>query len=344
MSAGIVPGIDAGIMGYCDVFGSTWHGFPEYAEQDGPVSMDETRLLLEHTVNKVPLQLGGEKFLGNATPMFALVRDDDGRQVYNESVSDEYYITQNSTFLDQLQTRIIDPNPQVVIESTGTLFAFRVGFVNLLLNKFVVEGDSSETINRLMYYNAFGGRSITAGAHTTRIECANTMGVAEAQSYANGTVRKFKHTKNAELRLAEHLVDLNELSQIMEGHKAALDWLAGIKMNGSDVENFVSQMFKIPIDPTSTMKTRRERERAKLLAQFEDAVDLQGKIARTRYSMLQAVTWYAANEMQRGDSDAAFAYFNVISGGNRDIFNQKGFRALMEEDLGASRIAATATA
>ena len=256
MSAGIIPGVDAGCIGYKEHFGGTWHGFPEYEVIDGPVSMEQTRKILEHEVVMNPVTLTGD-FEGEETEMFALVRKDTGRVLYKESVSDEYYITQNKAFLDQLQLRILTPNPQVSIESTGTLFAFRVGFVNLLLNRFRVNGDDSETIARLMYYNAFGGRSITAGAHTTRIECANTMNMAEAQAYANATIKKFKHTKNAEKRLADHLVDLGEMYSLMETHKDALNWLSSQTINSTEVQRFVGNLFALPAKASKTMISRR---------------------------------------------------------------------------------------
>jgi len=55
MSAGIVKNVDRGIVGYVDVFGKTWHMFPEYEMMDGKVPFEKAFSTIDYKVAKVPL-------------------------------------------------------------------------------------------------------------------------------------------------------------------------------------------------------------------------------------------------------------------------------------------------
>ena len=341
MSAGIVQGIDAGAVGFTEVLGKTWHGFVEYEHVDGPVPIELVRKKIVHPVAKVPLKLHAPEgsdlsteYDGEIVPtMFALVRTDTGHVLYEYSVTDDYTVYDNGVFLDRVEKGVLNPNPKVAIESCGTLMAGRVAFVNIMLDRSRVQGDDSETVYRLMYYNAFGGKSIAAGMHGTRIVCNNTLNIAEAQAEANTTLQKFKHTSGAPERVEAHLVDLSVLYHLVSEHKADLNNLASQQMTGNDVEAFLSIIVPIDDNGTPRIKTRRQNKRDQLQSLFESREDLQGGIARSRFAMLQAVTYYSAHNMVNKRADETYAYFDTVTGGVRDLFNQKALKALLEPDL-----------
>jgi len=340
MSAGIVQGIDAGAVGFVELLGKTWHGFPEYEQLEGPITVEKVREKIVHPVSKVPLKLHmpegdglSTEYDGVVVPtMFALVRMDTGDVLYEYSVTDDYTVYDNGVFLDLVVQGVLNPNPKVSIESCGTLKGGNISFVNILLDRSRVNGDDSETLYRLMYYNAFGGKSIAAGMHGTRIVCQNTLNIAEAQAEANATLRKFKHTSGAPGRVKTHLVDLTILYNLLAQHKDALNHLASVSMSSADVDTFLSSVYPINENGGKRLKTGRQNKRNRLLELFEGREDLQGGVARTRFAMLQAVTYHSGHNTNKR-ADEAYAYFDSVSGGTRDDFNQKALKILMEPDL-----------
>jgi len=344
MSAGIVRGIDRGIVGNCEIFGGTWHGFEEYKQLPALVPFADAETCLNYEVVAVPLVLKVTDptlaaKLPNANGMdadqFALVRVDTGNIVFGQSVSDEYTVFQNLQFLKRIEESLLKNNPGMGIESCGTLFAGRCAFVNILIDRFRVKKDDSETATRLMYYNAFGGRSITAGAHDTRIVCDNTRRLAEAQSEANDTLRKFRHSSGAPGRVGKYLVDLTNLLAAIRENRPVLDRLAEVQMTVRDVGAFLGNLFPIATGAGKATVTTRENKRAAVQEVFETAPDLQGAIARTRYAMFQAVTNYSQHSMTTRGSDAAYAWWDTVTNekGGRNRLNVDALNLLTQTDI-----------
>lgn len=357
---------DRGIVGFVDMLGNTWHGFPNYLEIDGAVSFDETMKVVDYEVVKMPLAFhvppemeplfpNRNGFVPQSQPdkdglvgplMFALVRADIGSQVFDQSVSGEYTIYQNRDFLNRVNESLLAKNPQVAIESAGTLFGGRICFTNILLDQFQVNKDPSPQITRVMFYNAFGGRSITACMHHIRIVCNNTLMLAEAQGALNETLRKFRHTSGAPEKVANHVVSLEKLQAVTDARKKLLDHLADVSMNGKDVANFLGNLIEIPKDAGQRTITRRTNIRAEIETLFSDLPDLKGPIANTRYSMLQAVTNYSQHHTIPENSvevDDAFAWWDVSTGGVRNEMNQKAFQLLsVDGDIPEPKSVATA--
>ena len=359
MGSGIVKGEDKGAVGFVDKLGRTWHGFEEYEQFNGPVLMPKVREKIVYPVQKVamcPLLTAAQldilrgtmtdedlqRVVGTAVPtMFALMRMDTGKVLYDYSVTDDYTVILNEEFLDTMETGLLAAHPEVEIESCGTLFGGRVAFVNILLDVAKIMGDDSETAFRLMYYNAFGGKSVAAGLHGTRIVCANTLTLAEAQAAANQTLAKFKHVSGAPGRVQAHLVELTELYASIEAHKAVLNSLAAMPMTALDVESFLSLFVDIPAKATNRMETRRTNERDEIRSIFETRPDLQGDMARTRFAMLNAVTYQTEHgSVGKRGVDEAYAYFDSVTGGGRDKTNQRAFRLLQVPDLVAAAVEA----
>jgi phage/plasmid-like protein (TIGR03299 family) len=337
MAHGIVKGIDKGIVGYVDVYGGTWHQFKEYKQINGAVSFAEALDCLGYEVEKRQVHFPattpqGEQYVP-VDNVFMLVRTDSQKAVHNISVTDEYEVYQNTEFLEKMRDGIMKSNPDLSIESCGSLWAGRLAFVNFLLKKFVVKGDKSETISRLMYYNAFGGRSISACAHNTRIVCNNTLMMAEAQGFANATLGKFKHTSGAPKRVEDHLVELTKLLLCVDKHKEQLDRMAEQQMKAREVEHFLGGMFEVEEDDSAKTKSTRVNKRNEILKIFESGEDLQGVIARTRYAMLQSVTAYQQHNTLSKDMDETSTWFDVVSGGGRHKMNRKAWDLLTQDEI-----------
>lgn len=346
MAAGIIRGEDRGLVGFVPVFGHTWHGYPEYVELDGEVPREDARKLLDYQVEKVPLVLNVSDDMATQFPslkngadanMCALVRTDTGRILHEVSVSPTFGVYQNVDFMDRLNKGLFAKYPTLAVESVGTLWGGQIAFINILLNKYRVKGDESETIDRLMFYNTFGGRSDSACVHGTRIVCWNTLNKATLQGQLNKTLRKFRHTSGIVERVDQYLIDLTELQAAIQQYNETLETLVDMPMTVKDVENFLGNLFPLKAaegkKATKSMVTGRTNKQQAIRTIFETAPDLQGKIARTRYAMLQAVTNWSQHTLPEESEtvDAAFAWFDVATGGTRDGRNQQALDILMND-------------
>lgn len=346
MAHGIVKNVDRGVVGFIAEFGKTWHGLKEYAQQDGEVTKEQVREALGYEVQKVSLGLKLQEYQlakmpagthDKITDMFALVRCDSGTVLHNISVSQEYQIYQNAEFLDEVESGILKDHPELAIESCGSLFGGRKAFVSLLLNRFRVKKDSSETLSRLMYTNAFGGIAISCGLSTVRVVCNNTHYMATAQSLANGTLRKHKHTKGAPQKVKDNLIDIMALNEETRKHKEALDFMVDKQMDKRDVDVFLGNIFPVSKDDSEDVVTgkafaRRTNKQEEIRSVFETAPDLQGDIAGTRYAMFQAVTNFNSHGTTK-ENDTAFVWDNILSGGNRHKVNQYAFDILTDDEI-----------
>lgn len=356
MSAGIVKNIDQGIVGYVEMFGKTWHQFPEYEMMDGQVPMEKALSTLDYKVAKVPLAFSLPDNMKNLfpadtngklamtpvdpdrpdtkpTPMYALVRQDTGTNVFNVSVGEDFTIYQNSDFLTEIEKGLLSKYPELKIESAGSLFGGRLAFVNIILDVANIKKDCSSTVTRLMYCNAFGGRAIQACVHQTRVVCMNTLKISAAQGAANNTLKKFRHSKGVVRSVNKHLTEMAELKLVTEQHNAIMDKLAETQMSIKDVENFLSVLVPVKSDFTQRGESRAENKRDTILEIFETAKDLQGDIAGTRYAMFQSVTNYSQYQNVNKSTDKAGAWYDVVSGGIRHKFNQSALDILSKETI-----------
>ena len=344
MAHGITE-IDAGVVGFTVEFGKTWHGLPQYRQLDGPVLLEDIEKIMGYEVVKVPLILntGADEVTGKlpanvdpATSLYALVRSDTGTKVYDGAVGGEFTPFQNLEFLKKLEDALLSVYPTVAIESAGTLWSGHTVFINILLNRFRFNKDKSETISRLMYSNVFGGGSISACAHHTRIVCNNTLRMATAQGAANKTLKKFRHTSGVPERVERYVVELAELLEVEKAQRAVIDTLTTLQMGVADVRNFLGNLFPIPAEtkPGRTMSIRTNRQNA-VREIFETAEDLQGDVAGTRFAMLQAVTNWNQHTIPEDSTevDAAFAWYEVASGGKRDDLNQQALSLLAVPEI-----------
>lgn len=322
MSAGILE-LDRLIVGLVERYGKAWHNHPNCQHVDGVVIYEDAQDVFGYEVAKMPLFLENGKAVTGAN---ALVRTDTGAVLW-PSVGERYTEIQNAEILTWIKSAILDKY-NISIESVGTLWNGQKAFINLILNEHIVPGDVSKTITRMMYSNAFGGDSVQACVHGTRIVCQNTLRAASADGAANDTLRKFRHTKNAKDRVESHLVDLSDVVASVKEHHCQLDHLASISMNADDVAAILDVIVPIP-EKEGKGKARAQNKRDAILDLFENKDDLQGQIARTRYAFLNAVTDWADHVAPvRGGDDQGGRFWDGIHG-LKDDFKQKTLSALL---------------
>lgn len=318
MASGIME-LDRLVVGFVELYGKAWHNHPNCQHKDGAVTVDEVRNAFDYLVEKVALGIPGTDVLVPGAS--ALIRrNGDQVVILYPAVGDRYEVIQNAELLSWLEAGILEPY-QVSLESAGTLLNGQKAFVNIILDEHTVPGDNSKTITRLMYSNSFGGDSLQGCVHSTRIVCQNTMRIAVAQGAANETLRKFRHTKNASLKIEEHIVDLAKLVATNREHYEKLDMLAGRPMTVEEVKAYMNALVPVP-EEEGRGKTRRQNQQEAILKIFEEKEDLQGKIARTRYAMVQAVIdWSDHDSSVRNGDDEGGRFWDGIWG-IKDKFKQ----------------------
>lgn len=329
MSAGILE-LDRLAVGLIELYGKAWHNHPNCQHLEGVVPVEKAQEIFGYHVDKVQLQLpNGTPVLG-AHALVRMVDNGDGTTrpvVLFPAVGERYTEIQNDELLKWIKAAILDQY-QVSIESVGTLLNGQTAFLNIILNEHIVKGDHGKTVTRMMYSNSFGGSSVQACVHSTRIVCQNTLRMASAQGAAGNTLKKFRHTINAAEKVEAHLVDLADIVAKVRDHNANMDNMVSQRVTTEDVNNFLNALIPVP-NEDGRGKTMATNKRQAILNLFENKPDLQGEIARTRYALLQATTDYADHESQVRNGDDEVGRFWDGVWGIKDGFKQKALDLLM---------------
>ena len=317
------------------VWGDTWHRLPQYVQQETPVTTDQAREVLNFPIVTVPLAR-----LDNGLEVAAacVVRADTGR-VLVPHVGLRFEPMDNKVLVDTLEARLLKQYPELVIESVGTLFGGQTAFINVVLERFHVKGDDSATLTRLMYYNPLGTGGYKIGVHNIRIVCNNTLRMAKAQAVANDTMRMIPHTKSAAVTIADTLFDLTRTKlmaqEFIKGVESLVD--APIRDN-EDLERLLNLLFPSPDESEEPeddgvrdeVKNIQERYRDLVKGVFDNGVvGISAQYQRTRYSLLQAVT-YVLDHPERISklSDQAFVVWDGIMG-RRSIIKDHALTVLL---------------
>ena len=325
MSHGIMEK-DRGAVGYTQRFGKTWHGIESYVHLDGRVPMELAERIGNYEVAKTQLHLPQALGGGAVKGSHALVRT-DSKDILFPSVGEVYEVIQNQEILNWIEEDILANYKNISIESCGTLFNGQKYFVNLLIDSYKVKGDISETKQRMMVVNPFGGKAITCNLHDTRVVCDNTVRNAIAQGKANATLKRFKHTKTAPERLKAHALDLADIFDENEAQKQRFDHLASQKIDTAFVDNFLEDLF-----PTKGKEKRgltmAQNRQSSILELYEGKDDLTA-LDHTKYRLLNAVTDYADHEMtvKNGD-DYGKRFWSNLEGTSNDL-KQQAFNMLL---------------
>ena len=325
MSAGICD-YDKGV-----VQGSTWHGIESYVTQDEPVSCEQAREVLDYPLKKVQLRcdLLQEDFSTKPVQVDAwtIIREDHNLPIV-PSVGSRFDLESNLHLFEWIEHQLLKRFPDITIESVGTLWNGATAFINLKVGEMVIRGDHSDTINRAMWFNPLGKGAYGACAHSIRVVCNNTLTAAAAQGALNETLIKFRHTESAGEKINEHLENIAGLKAGMDAHEIDLNYLATIEMNTATVESFLSKYFGVDMEKASSRsKTRATNKMDAVLEQFESDQGLEQGISRTRYAMLQAVTYYLDHQNIKNGDQGALAWDGIV--GARSKKKMKMFQDLM---------------
>jgi len=331
MSHGIME-LDKLVVGFTELYGNPWHMHPNCKNVNGEVSFADAEEAMNYQIYKVPVVIQGTDIVVPGS--YALIRRDNDRiTVVHPSVGERYTVIQNTALLSWVEAGIL-VRFSISLESAGTLLNGQKAFVNMILNEHVVPGDDSKTVTRMMYSNSFGLESYQACVHTTRIVCDNTQRIAMAQGAANKTLRKFRHTVNVVEKIEAHMVDLAEVIAATREYHSQLDVLAKMPVTSEQVKTFLDVLFPIEKDDDGKTvegrgTTRRNNQREAILKIFEEKDDLQGGIARTRYSLLQACTDWADHDSTVRNGDDKMGRFWDGIWGTKDKFKQLALEAVL---------------
>ena len=316
MSHGITE-IDRGV-----VFGATWHGLPQYKTKDCPVTYAEAHEVLNFPMKK-------ERLFRNVLPnmdreivpgAFCIVRTDTNT-VLVPHVGSKFTVTGNEKMLEHMNATVLKEFPQLQIESVGTLFGGATVFVCLKADTFVVKGDTSPILNRIMYFNPLGQGGYKTGCHNVRIVCNNTLNAASKGSEINGTKRSIAHTASSAQRVSEELDKLARHFLELESLKTKLQKLALVSMSQEDTHNFTARYLPLP----GTLKAEdlkaeefnalaSVKMRNRILQQYSSPQHLLGDVANSRYAMLQAVTHVIDHEDVTPTKDRGMLTWDGIVG------------------------------
>lgn len=306
------------------VWGDTWHRLPQYIQQETPVTVEQARSVLVFPLAKIPLVRRDD---GAQVDAYCIVRTDTNR-VLVPHVGVKFEPLDNSVLVNTLETRLLKIYPELVIESVGTLFGGQTTFVNVVLEKFHVKGDESPTLTRLMYYNPMGIGGHKIGVHNIRVVCNNTLRMASAQAAANESLQVVPHTQSAATTIADRLFDLAETKLFAANFNARVETLVDMPIR-TDEELTKLLDFILP-EPNEaeepdtpeenavreTVKRRQNTTREAVKELYEKGIEgIAPEYQRTRYALLQAITYTADNPAKVAKSlDAAFVIWDGLTG------------------------------
>jgi len=305
MSAGIMQddrGIVSGVK-------SVWHLLPQYkCILERPVTTKEAVGIATYPIEKQQLCRPN----GQLVDAWSIVRTDTDSTLV-PAVGERFTIVQNHHMVNFISEHLLAVYPELTIQSVGTLWNGGTFFLNIAINEFQVKGDKSPTITNLMYCNPLGKGSYTACAHTTRIVCANTNRVAETQGLANQSLKKFRHTSSATVKINDHLIDMAELKLELKRHELCLTSLAEAEMTVGQVDAFLSTLFPMPKED-GRGKTIAVNAKAAILNIFEGVQTQTLSKPFTKYGLFQAYTDWADHEKTSRNSDVASVMYDGIMG------------------------------
>jgi len=311
MSHGITE-IDKGI-----VWGTTWHGLPQYLQLDRPVTYQEAMEVLNFPMEKRQLYRAGEHRSFEAAQAWEIVRTDTGDALV-PFVGSKFQVIGNEKLLEHVNDTVLKEFPQLQIESVGTLWRGATTFVNLKVNDIQIPGDDSQTLNRIMWYNPLGKGSYRTCAHNVRVVCANTLAAAAGSGQETHT--KIAHTKSGGVKIAAALDTLARHFLELEALGKTLEELSIVPMLDTQPRLFLKRYLPIPgtlekDDPIAAQGTNQFKTRELIMNRFcryDNGMDVT--TAQSRYGMLQAVTYECDHEKLTPAKDRGMVIWDGITG------------------------------
>jgi phage/plasmid-like protein (TIGR03299 family) len=311
MSAGILEH-DRGV-----VWGTTWHELPQYVQQETAVTFEQAHEVLDYPLEKAQLnyfptgKYNTLQFAAGAIPVnaWAIIRADTD-DVLVPAVGNRFTIVPNVDLLNTVKTQVLDPHPELDIESVGTLWNGQTNFVNVKLQNYVIPGDKSQHISRLMYYNPLGNGSYKVCAHNVRVVCNNTLQFAAGS--ASETI-KIRHTKSAADKIAGAILSLGEIFGAIKQHREHMEHLVNEAISQATINSFLDQYIPCP-EEDGPAHTRAIRARIEFTEKFEDGDDaLNNTALHSKYGLLQTVTYLLDHEDPvRGNDIASITWDGMV--------------------------------
>lgn len=273
------------------VNGETWHKLQQYTQLSDFPTLEQAQQVASY-----PLDLREAHVLINgeyvATGGRAIIRTDHN-VVLHPHVGPDFVLEQNDFLLKHIEENFLRSFPDIKIESVGTIRNGATFFLNLKVDEFQINGDKSPQVSRMMFFNPLGLGSYKSGVHNTRIVCNNTLNIAEAQSRANGSLFKVRHTQRSVETITDALQQMALFRLGLEEHKEKLNHLAQKMIDTKVVAAFIQKMYRLDIDSTSLSPeeaieaAKSNKKSAAVLEVFESDQSLKGG---TAYALLNAYT------------------------------------------------------
>jgi len=311
MSHGITE-IDRGM-----VWGTTWHGLPQYLQLDRAVTYQEAMEVLNFPMEKRQLWRLFPSERRELAQAWEIVRTDTGDALV-PFVGSKFQVIGNEKLLEHVNDTVLKEFPQLQIESVGTLWRGATTFVNLKVNDIQIPGDDSQTLNRIMWWNPLGKGSYRTCAHNVRVVCANTLAAAAGSGQETHT--KIAHTKSGGVKIAAALDTLARHFLELEALGTTLKELATARMTEGEPEGFLKRYLPIPgtlekDDPIAAEGTSQFKARKLIMNRFcRYDNGMLSEVAGSRYGMLQAVTYEADHEKLTPAKDRGMVIWDGITG------------------------------
>jgi hypothetical protein len=195
-------------------------------------------------------------------------------------------------------------------ESVGTLWNGAVFFVNLVYDNYHVQGDQSETLSRIMYYNPLGRGGYRVCAHQIRVVCNNTLDLAVKGSRKTGTLATIRHTQNAKAAIPQALKWIQ--SAVVEANrtKEIMGRLAKIPLGSKSVSDLLAMWLPVveikdPMTiPMGVLRSQTIREKAcsLIMTAFDEDLTMEDHSA---YKLFMCFTqWLDFLSMAKSDKGA----------------------------------------
>jgi hypothetical protein len=139
-------------------------------------------------------------------------------------------------------------------------------------------------------------------------------------------MKKFSHTQSAFDKINVYMEELAETQLMLTKHIEMLNVLAAADTNEFQVAAFMKAVYPITKDMAELQVSRAEEKRARIRAVFESDQDLEASAARSKYALLNALTYVIDHEQQRKDD--ASAQWDNWTGGRMDT-KAEGLNFLM---------------
>jgi phage/plasmid-like protein (TIGR03299 family) len=243
---------------------------------------------LNWMVTRKPVRVDGKK----VPDRWANVRSDlpPGQNVL-EIVKSKYSIVQNIDALGFVQDVLNMGN--VTLERAGSINGGRTVFLLASTRKIRINGDTIAPY--LLFSNSHDGSSSVRVCLTTfRIECANTLPIALANSPRIWSVQ---HTKSAEKRMKEAQKSMQFIEKYLTVYPMFVDRLMETKISEAGFARIADTLFPIPVaTETNTKKVESSIEARNTFEQIYDETPDLDAIRGTAWGVYNAYSDYVSHK------------------------------------------------